>query len=396
MSLLKSPLMHVSALTFLAMFNLTFVVPSIKEMIIDSYGATPTEASLFVTVEMLAYIIFGVVWGALSDRRGERRIFIAIGFFGSAMLYYTMSLAPDLVTMLVLRFAQGALTVMAWSLLMTMALDMARPSNYGASMGVVGAGLALGIGLGAPMGGLVGDLGTYYPLYFASATFLLATALSVLLIKDMPIRARPESVIGAIRHVIRDRRVLVPYVFSLGERFSAGFLVILLPLYMAYEFDSSPGERGLYLAAFLLPFALLQYPFGRISDQYGRKWMLIGGGFVYALLLAMIGAVDQNTMLLVMAISGCFAAMLFPASLGLLADIAPPAEHATAMGGFNSFGSVGFALGPLVAASLSQTYDYPLAFTVGGIIIGFTVLASLPLFRLLGADDEYDEESEEA
>ena len=94
------PIVVIAGLTFLAMFNLTFIVPSLKEFIIDGYGSTQTVASLFVTVEMVAYIIFGVVWGAVSDMRGERRIFIVIGFFGSALLYYTMSLAPTVEVLL--------------------------------------------------------------------------------------------------------------------------------------------------------------------------------------------------------------------------------------------------------------------------------------------------------
>jgi MFS family permease len=371
----------ISGLTFLTMFNLTFIVPSLKEVIIDRYDSTTTMASLFVTVEMVAYIIFGVVWGALSDRRGERRIFIVIGFFGSALLYYTMSLAPDVPTLLALRFVQGALTVMAWSLLMTMALDIAHSSSYGASMGIVGTGLALGIGFGAPIGGFVGDIGPLYPLYVASAMFLVAAALCLVLIEDVPIRNKPESILTAVRYIFKDRRVVPPFLFGFAERFSAGYLVMLLPLYLAYEYGAEPSVRGMYLAAFLLPFALLQYPFGKLSDKHGRTLMLAAGGFAYAVMLGLLGYVGETGMVALMLFSGTLAAMLLPASLGLLGDLAPKGEHATYMGGFNALGSLGFAVAPPLGTVLSEWVGYPAALAAGGAIVGLTVALSLPFLR---------------
>ncbi len=375
------PIVVIAGLTFIAMFNLTFIVPSLKEFIIDGYGSTQTVASLFVTVEMVAYIIFGVVWGAVSDMRGERRIFIVIGFFGSALLYYTMSLAPTVGVLLALRFVQGALTVMAWSLLMTIALDMAHTHSYGAAMGIVGSGLALGIGFGAPIGGLVGDIGPLYPLYVASALFVAAAVAAFLFVKDVPIRNKPESIVDSIRCVAKDRRVLPPLLFGFAERFSAGYLVFLLPLYLAYEFGAEPSERGMYLAAFLIPFALLQYPFGKLSDRHSRVWMLAVGGFAYAAMLAFLGYVGQAGMVVLMMSSGTVAAMLLPASLGLLGDLAPRGEHATYMGGFNAMGSLGFAVAPPLATVLSEWAGYPASLAAGGAIVAATVALSLPFMR---------------
>jgi DHA1 family tetracycline resistance protein-like MFS transporter len=372
------PVTVIAGLTFLTMFNLTFIVPSLKEVIIDRYDSTATMASLFVTVEMVAYIIFGVIWGALSDKRGERKVFIVVGFFGSALLYYAMSAAPDVTTMLALRFAQGSLTVMAWSLLMTMALDLAHADKYGAVMGIVGTGLALGIGLGAPIGGLVGDLGPLYPLYVASALFLFAAVLALLYVKDVPIKMKPESLATALRFISRDRNVIPPFLFGFAERFSAGYLVFLVPLYLAYEFEAGPSVRGMYLAAFLLPFAMLQYPFGKLSDRHGRKQMLVAGGFAYAVMIGFLGYSGQAGMVILMAASGAVAAMLLPASLGLLGDLAPKGERATYMGGFNALGSLGFAVAPPLATVLSEWSGYPAALAVGGAIIGVTVVLSVP------------------
>jgi MFS family permease len=270
---------------------------------------------------------------------------------------------------------------MAWSLLMTMALDIAHSSSYGASMGIVGTGLALGIGFGAPIGGFVGDIGPLYPLYVASAMFLVAAALCLVLIEDVPIKNKPESILTAVRYIFKDRRVVPPFLFGFAERFSAGYLVMLLPLYLAYEYGAEPSVRGMYLAAFLLPFALLQYPFGKLSDKHGRTLMLAAGGFAYAVMLGLLGYVGETGMVALMLFSGTLAAMLLPASLGLLGDLAPKGEHATYMGGFNALGSLGLAVAPPLGTVLSEWVGYPAALAAGGAIVGLTVALSLPFLR---------------
>ena len=62
------------------------MVQVIKEFIIDRFDASNTEASMFFSLEMLAYVIFAVVWGSLPDKCGKRKSFIVFGFGGSAVL----------------------------------------------------------------------------------------------------------------------------------------------------------------------------------------------------------------------------------------------------------------------------------------------------------------------
>ena len=45
------------------MLSLTLMVPVIEEFIIDRFDASNTEASMFSTLGMLAYVLFAIVWG---------------------------------------------------------------------------------------------------------------------------------------------------------------------------------------------------------------------------------------------------------------------------------------------------------------------------------------------
>ncbi|MEE8138191.1 MAG: MFS transporter, partial [Thermoanaerobaculia bacterium] len=95
-------------LLFGAMFNLTLVVAGLKEFIIDELGGTLVDATLFFSVETLAYILFAPIWGLASDRAGRRRPFVVGGFALSAAIYAFYGVVRSIPLLLALRFVQGA------------------------------------------------------------------------------------------------------------------------------------------------------------------------------------------------------------------------------------------------------------------------------------------------
>ena len=91
------------AFLLVAMFNLTLVVAGLKEFIIEDLGGTVAHATLFFSVETLAYLIFAPLWGLVSDRSGRRKPFIVAGFLGSALLYASFGRVDDVNLLLGLR-----------------------------------------------------------------------------------------------------------------------------------------------------------------------------------------------------------------------------------------------------------------------------------------------------
>lgn len=310
-------------LMFIANFNFTLIVPSIKELVIEQFNTNEVVASLFITVEMIAYIIFGMIWGALSDKQGKRKKFIVIGLAGSAVMYFTMTLANSLDLLIAFRFIQGAISIMAWSLIMTSVLDIASKTSYGRVMGSIGCCMALGIGFGAPVGGKVADVfGMFAPLYLASILFLVATIIS-LKVKEHKIKHKPKSIFRAIKVLREKKKLAIPYAYGFVDRFTSGFFVFVFPLFMAEVHNASSGMRGMYLSIFLLPFALLQYPFGKLSDKIGRTPPLVLGSLFYGILVGtigftvLIGQEAKKALGLIMLGCGILAAMMFPPSIAL-------------------------------------------------------------------------------
>jgi MFS family permease len=371
------------ALTFILMFSVTLVYPVLKVFVMDRFHTTATEAGLFVSASLIAYVIFAPIWGALSDRAGKRKAFIVAGLGGNAVLLFLLTKAVSLKMLLVVRFVEGAFTIMAFSLLMTMALDAAKRTRFGAGMGVIGMGMAMGNALGAPVGGMVGGVGVFYPMYLGAILLAVAALVAKAFLREPELKEKQVSVREALALLTEEVRLLIPYLFSFIDRFTVGFFVGVFPLFLGSVHGFSPGEIGKYMAFFLIPFALLQYPGGRLSDRVGRTPPLVLGSLFYGICVAFVGQVDKSMLFLPLFLGGIAGAFMYPPSAALAGDLAHPAKRGVAMGGFNLFGSLGFAIGPFIGGAIADSYGYGATFAFAGASEVIIAIALLPfLLRL--------------
>jgi len=140
------------------------------------------------------------------------------------------------------------------------------------------------------------------------------------------------------------------------------------------------------VAVFFLPFALLQYPLGSLSDRIGRFVPVVAGSVGYGLTIIAVGlAATVEVAMGLMALVGVAGAFVAPATMALVTDLVDPVERGVAMGGFNVFGSLGFLAGFLIGGVVGSSADYLTAFlVVGGLEIAIAVVA-LPAVRRLAA-----------
>lgn len=343
---------------FVAMLNLTLVVAGLKELVVDDLGGSVADAALFFTVEMVAYLLFAPLWGALSDRSGRRKPFIVGGFAASGLLYLAYLRIDSIPLLLALRFLQGGAAIAGWSTTMALLFDRADatdPASRPRLAGLAGASLILGVGLGAPIGGLVTQhWGGRAPLALAGGLFLLLAA-AALALRDAPAQhSRPR--LGEIGRALAARpRLLLPWGLYAMERFTVGLFVIVFPLWLLAQHGADPAARGRALAAFLLPFAFLQLGTYRLARRFGPFALLAVGCAGYAAAFAALGRVGAGPYYPLLMTLGALAAMIFPPTLALTAEWTAPETRASALAGFNVAGSLGFALGPVAGAWAHQS-----------------------------------------
>ena len=362
-----------------------FLYPGLED-IVAALGAPPgIQAGMwFLVAEFAAFVVFAGVWGAISDATGRRVPWIVLGALGGAGSYLLLPELPALGlgygAVLLVRVGGGALTIGAFSLSITMLMDLT--GEHGRDMGAAGIAIGLGAALGSVVGGQLATADPVLPLYAGAGA--LATVGGVA--ATVPDRAPERSLaVDQVLDRLRARpQLLVPYAFGFIDRTTAGFFALVGTFYFRDAFELSAGEAGLTLALFFLPFALLQYPMGILSDRVGRFLPVVGGSLAYGFGIVAVGLAPSYPIAAgLMVVVGVFGALVAPATMALVTDIAAPDGRATAMGGFNVFGSLGFLTGFLLGGFTTQAGGYLAAFAVvGGLEIAIAIGAMRAVQRL--------------
>jgi MFS family permease len=379
-----------AAVVFAVLLAQVLLYPGVDLLVASLGAATELNAGMwFLAAEFAAFVLFAAPWGAASDAAGRRRPFVVAGALGGATGYALLALLPAATAVgfgavLALRALQGAATVGAFSLAMTMLVDL--DGGHGRNMGAAGIAIGLGTAVGAPLGGVLYELGPRLPLFAASALLGVAALLAATVPASGCSRElSSERGVAAILAGVRDTPALaLPYAFAVVDRVTAGFFALVGTLYFRETFSLDPAATGLTLALFFGPFALLQYPFGVLSDRIGRRIPVLAGSVLYGVAVLGVGLLPTVTLARAgMVAVGVVGAFMAPATMALVADLAGHGERGVAIAGFNVAGSLGFLGGILVGGTVADAYGYLAAFAVVGALEVTLALAALPaLLRL--------------
>lgn len=344
------------------------------------------QISLYDTVLYISYLVIGILVGIISDKIGKRKSFIIVGSIGAATFSGLLTIAPNYSILLLFRFLQGTFTVLAWQTFMTMTLDLSTPENRGKNMGIFGTFLAISMGLSPMIGGFLADGGINIPYYVAVAFNLTALFLSVLILQEPSNIKKKTSVFQNLKAVKDTPELIIPAAFNFIDRFHMGFIIFALPLLILDVLGLEPSMRGIAMGIFALPFIILQYPFGRLSDKVGRYKLLIYGSIGYGIILSLIGLVGTRNyvlLLVVLFILGTLSGITTSPNMALVGDYVGEENRATGMGFFNFAGNLGIVLGPVIGGALLLSLDYVYTFLIMGIVefIGISILVIWMIFK---------------
>jgi MFS family permease len=357
--------------TFLLMLPETLPVPVLRGLVVNRFQVGPDLASVFMAANMVGALAAAPFLPWLVARIGSRRRLALLAVCVDALLMQAMAHPLDYASFLGLRLVEGAAHITALALLMGLVADAAGPRR-GSALGCLGAGLTLGVATGALIGGQIGKVDPLRTLHLASAVLAIAGALAAwLLPRDVPGRERPGG--RALLAMWRNEPgVRAPLLVAFVERFTVGFFTTGFPLLLPSETPADRARIGMLLGAFLYPFALLSWPFGRAAEKWSRTALVALGSAVYGLGVAAVGVVPVDAMWGLMPLLGVSSAVMFVPSLLWLLERAPGVDRTTAMAAFHGVGSLGFLLGPICCGQLIALggaeggAGYVLAFAVAG------------------------------
>jgi Arabinose efflux permease len=144
------------------------------------------------------------------------------------------------------------------------------------------------------------------------------------------------------------------------------------------EFGLGDASLGLLSTAFVLVYAVVGIPFGRLADRFSRVKILSAGVFAWSFFTVATGFARAYWQIFILRIGvGVGEASCAPAATSLISDIFPAEKRARAMSIFMLGLPIGIALSFLVSGTIAQEYGWRTAFIVAGlpgIILSVVVL----------------------
>ncbi|HYA68376.1 MAG TPA: MFS transporter, partial [Acidimicrobiales bacterium] len=146
------------------------------------------------------------------------------------------------------------------------------------------------------------------------------------------------------------------------------------------ELQASTSQLQWVVDAYNLVFAALLLTSGSLSDRFGRKGMLLGGLAVFGTASVLGGCTTSpDGLIAARAVMGLGAALIFPATLSLIANVfTERRERAGAIGLWGASAGVAIAIGPIVGGWLLEHFSWgSIFFAMGPVAALSAVLVAL-------------------
>jgi MFS family permease len=332
-----------------------------------------------------------LVSGLLADRYTRKTVLVAgwaVGLPVPFMLAYGPSWAWIVAANVFLGISQG----LAWSMTVNMKIDLVGPRRRGFAMGLNEAAGYGALGLTALATGYVAARSGLRPepFYFGIVYSILGLALSVFLVRDTGGHARleasghsPSASINrpSTAHVFavtswRNKTLFSASQAGLVNNLNDGMSWGVFPLLFVANGVSLEGV-GLIKAVYPVIWGAGQIVTGSLADRIGRKPLIVWGMLVQAAGHAVIGlglAAPLLAGLVGSVLLGLGTAMVYPALLVAVGDVAHPAWRATSVGVYRFWRDLGYAVGALMAGVVAAWFGLVWAVHVAGILTALSGL----------------------
>jgi len=328
-----------------------------------------------VTSELVVFsfiIAFGVVKafsnllsGILVDRF-TRKTVLVLGWVIGLPVPFMLAWGPSWDWIVCANILLGISQGLAWSMTVLMKIDLVGPQRRGLAMGLNEFAGYSAVGITAYFTShLAAQFGLRpEPFYIGIVYVLLGFTFSLLLVRDTGEHSSLELALHHDRQSARPRTSWVIAETSwknrtlfgisqagLANNLNDGMSWGVFPLLFASHGVALEGI-GLIKAIYPLTWGVGQLFTGALSDRLGRKPLIVGGMIVQAAGHVVIGLGMARPFLAGTAGSvllGLGTAMVYPALLAAVGDVAEPSWRATALGVYRFWRDMGYAAGALMA-----------------------------------------------
>lgn len=336
-----------------------------------------TSALTYIIAFGLSKAAMNYFAGTLADRYGRKPVLVA-GWLVAIPVPLMLIFGPSWGWIVAANVFLGVSQGLTWSTAVIMKMDLTGPKQRGLAMGLNEAAGYLGVAITALATGYIASAYGLRPGPFllGAAYIALGLGLSVLTVRETHNHAKTDS-----QHVsahssahaglttgqvftltsFKDRSLSAASQAGLVNNLNDGLAWGLFPVLFVSS-GLSLNQVGILAAVYPAVWGAGQLFTGAASDRWGRKWFIVAGMSVQAAGLALVAASHSFWPWIAAAILlGLGTAMVYPALLAAVGDVAHPAWRARSVGVYRLWRDGGFAIGALTAGLLADLYGIPAA-----------------------------------
>ena len=353
--------------SFLTDFSSEMIYPLLPVFLTTVLGAGPAFLGVIEGVAESTASLLKLVSGIISDRVGDRKNLVLSGYGISSFARPLIAAATTPLAVLFIRFAdrvgKGIRTSPRDALIADSVDKAHRGKAYGFHRSMDHAGAIVGpLAATFLLASAAVSLRTVF--WLSANPGVLAVFLIVFKVREVE-RKRVSSDGNFLQVLPRGRLrtyIVILFIFTLGNS-SDAFLLL-----KAGQLGVKPAVIPLLWAFFHVIKMSATMPFGMLSDQVGRRKIIVSGWVVYALTyLGFAFATSELHVWLLFAFYGLFFGLTEGVEKALLVDIAGPGERGVAFGWYNFaigigalpasllFGLIWQGVGPVAAFAFGAT-----------------------------------------
>ncbi len=347
-------------------------------------GSEVVVFSFIITFGLIKACV-NLISGLLADRYTRKTVLVA-GWVAGLPVPFMLAYGPSWAWIVGANVLLGISQGLAWSMTVNMKIDLVGPTRRGFAMGLNEAAGYGALGLTALATGYVAARYGLRPkpFYFGIVYSALGLVLSIFLVRDTRAYARLEATTHHPSERIdtpstarvfaetswRNKTLFSASQAGLVNNLNDGMSWGVFPLLFVANGVSLEGV-GLIKAVYPVIWGAGQIVTGSLADRIGRKPLIVSGMLVQAAGHAVIGlglAVPLVSGLVGSVLLGLGTAMVYPALLATVGDVAHPAWRATSVGIYRFWRDLGYAVGALMAGVVATFFGLVWAVHVAGLL----------------------------
>jgi MFS family permease len=337
-----------------------------------TFGVSIKAVTFLVTVFSLSRLCFAPISGLLTERLGERRIYIG-GLLIVAVSTAACAFSQAYWQLMLYRVFSGIGSTMFYVSALGLMIHISPPDARGRIAGLFTTSFMVGAVGGPAVGGLAAGWGLTAPFVVYGVAMLgVAVVLFFSLRKSALAAPPPTRSTVTLREALRVRAYRSALLSNFATGWSAfGLRVALVPLFISDVMGRGIGIIGVVLAAFAGGNALAVIPSGYLSDRMGRRTLLIIGLVTSGLATIWLGFVSSLPVFMVAAgvvgaVTGIYMSPLQAAVADILGNEARAGLPVATVQMMSDLGAI---VGSMAVGWAAEQFSYTWGFVISGIVL---------------------------